>query len=77
MVFEFPALPIGAPRRVIREPEISDVEEEFEICNLNSAICNLKSEIWNLESEICNLKSEVKTWASSDHQEHLYVVTNK
>jgi hypothetical protein len=31
VVFELPALPIGAPGRVNQEPEISDVEEESEI----------------------------------------------
>jgi hypothetical protein len=69
VVFELPALPIGAPRRVNREPETSDVEEQSEILNLQSEICNLKS-------GICNRKSGVKSWASSVQQEHLSVVTD-
>jgi hypothetical protein len=38
VVFEFPALSIGPPRRVNREAEVRNVEKE--------------SEIWNLESEV-------------------------
>ena len=33
VVFELPALSMGPPRRVNREPEFRNVEEEFEIWN--------------------------------------------
>jgi hypothetical protein len=60
---------LGPPWRLNREPEVSNVEEESEICNL-------KSEIWNLKSAIWNPKSEAKPSASSDEQEHPAVVTD-
>jgi hypothetical protein len=38
VVFEFPALPIGPPRLVSPEPEMSDGEEYSKNLNLKSAI---------------------------------------